>query len=76
MLDVLSRNANVLLFLHGVLVSNELDTCGLLTISRYIYGLHRFPPACMAIVFEQALTMKRKIFRYALGGTYIGVALY
>ena len=27
---------------HGVLVSNRLDTSGLLIISRYIYGLHSF----------------------------------
>ena len=61
MLDVLSRNAKcpfseTLLLFHGVLVSNRLDTSGLLIIRRYIYGLHRFPPACMAIAFEQALS--------------------
>ena len=37
-------------------VLNKLDTRGLLIISRYIYGLHQFPPACMAIAFEQALS--------------------
>ena len=57
-LDVLLRNAkfpfsetnsvvpniqnNTLHFLHCVLVSNRLDTCGLLTIRRYIYGPCRF----------------------------------
>ena len=49
------NNVNVLLYLHGVLVSNKLNTCGLLTISRYIYGLCWFFPACMTIAFKQAL---------------------
>lgn len=49
------NNVNVLLFLHGVLVSNKLNTRGLLTISRYIYGLCQFFPACMTIAFKQAL---------------------
>ena len=46
----------LLLFIIGVLVSNRLDTRGLLIISRYIYGLRWFPSACMAIAFKQALS--------------------
>ena len=50
------NNVNVLLFLHGVLVSNKLNTRGLLTISRYVYhGLRWFFPACMTIAFKQVL---------------------
>ena len=49
------NNVNVLLYLHGVLVSNKLNTRGLLTISRYIYDLRWFFPACMTITFKQAL---------------------
>ena len=50
MVSNVHNNVNVLVFLSGVLVSNRLDTRGFLTISRYIYGVHQFLPACMARV--------------------------
>ena len=50
------NSINMLLLLHGVLVLNRLDTRGLLTISRYMYGPRRFALACMAIPFKQALS--------------------
>ena len=51
------NNVNALPFLHGVLVSNGLNWHSWSPHhSRYIYGLRRFPPACMAIAFEQVLS--------------------
>ena len=52
MVSNVQNNVKTLLFLHSVLVSNKLETRGLLT----IYGLCPFPSACMAIAFEQVLS--------------------